>query len=226
VFRHIQGGPRKARSFLVCLGLSIGLSLYGGSTRADDGVDPVASFTSEIERAVAEARDGGPPIERVSELLVAFLRSGALPERLRRPVPGLPVTTYLLHAADDGSVSIAALVLRPGARAPLHDHRTWTVWGTAVGRDRERQYRRSDVAGGGFPDLEPLSDRRIGPGEVSVVGLPPRDVHVVENAGSEISVSVHVHGADLSRVERNRYDPERRTVVPFVQTYEGGGAHD
>jgi 3-mercaptopropionate dioxygenase len=177
----------------------------------------------QVERAVADAGEGEPPVERVSALLAELLRSDALPERLRRPHPGLPVTTYLLHASADGSVSIAALVLRPGARAPLHDHRTWTVWGTAVGQDRERQFRRSDVAEDGFPDLEPISDRRIGPGEISVVGLPPRDVHLVENAGSEISVSVHVHGADLSRVERNRYDPERRIVVPFVQTYESGG---
>jgi 3-mercaptopropionate dioxygenase len=223
VIRSIPGGHRRARSFRVCVGLSIGLWLYGGSARADDPVEPLARFVHQVERAVADAGEGEPPVERVSALLAELLRSDALPERLRRPHPGLPVTTYLLHASADGSVSIAALVLRPGARAPLHDHRTWTVWGTAVGQDRERQFRRSDVAEDGFPDLEPISDRRIGPGEISVVGLPPRDVHLVENAGSEISVSVHVHGADLSRVERNRYDPERRIVVPFVQTYESGG---
>lgn len=223
MIRSIQGGHRRARSFLVCVGLSIALSLYGASARADDGADPVARFTDDVERAVAEAREGEPPVERVSALLAEFLRSGSLPERVRRPHPGLAVTTYLLHASEDGRVSIAALVLRPGARAPLHDHHTWTVWGTAAGRDRERQFRRSVVTEGEFPELEPLSDRTIGPGDVSVVGLPPHDVHVVENAGTEISVSVHVHGADLSRIERNRYDPERRIVVPFVQTYESGG---
>lgn len=220
MFASIRRSHARARSFLVSLGLSIALSLYGGPAWADEAA--VERFARGVEQAVAASPDE-PPIERVSALLGEFLRAGALPERFRRPHPGLPVTTYLLHAAADGRLSIAVLVLRKGARAPLHDHHTWTVWGTYAGHDRERQFRRSKGASGEFPELEPISDRVIGPGDLSVVGLPPRDVHVVENAGDELSVSIHVHGADLSRVERNRYDLDHRTVIPFVQSYESGG---
>ena len=46
------------------------------------------------------------------------------------------------------------------------------------------------------------------------------DVHRVENVGAIPSVSVHVHGADISRQTRSRYDLERRAVIPFVQSYE------
>lgn len=186
----------------------------------DASPDVVGDLARDVDAAVESSVEAAPTAA-VAEVLTKFLRAGKIPERYRRAHPGLPVTTYMLHADAEGTFSIAVLVLRPGAKAPLHDHTTWTVWGTLEGRDRERQYERREASQeDSFPELAPISDRVLRAGEVSVVDLPPRDVHYVENVGDVPSVSVHVHGADLSRVDRNRYDPERRTVVPFVQSYD------
>lgn len=190
---------------------------------APDARDPVAALAADVSRALREASDGAAPLPEIRDRLARFLAGAELPERFATPHPGLDVTTYLLHAEPDGSFSIAVLVLRPGKGAPLHDHRTWTVWGTLRGRDRERQFERRGADDETFPELVPIVDHPVAAGEVSIVGAPPRDVHVVENVGDAPSVSVHVHGADLSRITRNRYDVERRTVLPFVQSYETGG---
>lgn len=210
-------GVLSVSALAACLVLA--LPPYARASAADEP-DPVASLAADVAAAVRTAER--VPLARIGERLRRFLADGKLPERFATPHPGLDVTTYLLHAAPDGSFSIAALVLRPGKGAPLHDHRTWTVWGTFRGRDRERQFERRGEDGA-FPELLPIADHEVPAGDVSIVGPPPRDVHVVENAGTSPSVSIHVHGADLSRISRNRYDVERRTVLPFVQSYESGG---
>lgn len=214
---------RTLESSLVALTLSIAVSLYAPSARADDADAAVRELAAGVARVVAAEPMPEAVTGKVADALRAFLTQGVLPERFATAHPGLPVTTYLLHADPAGRFSIAVLVLRPGARAPLHDHRTWTVWGTIRGTDHEKQFERGANGEDDFPELRPIADRRMAVGEVSVVAMPPRDVHYVENAGTGVSVSVHVHGADLSRIERNRYDLERRTVLPFVQSYESGG---
>ncbi|MGH7821178.1 MAG: hypothetical protein ACREQ9_15540, partial [Candidatus Binatia bacterium] len=132
------------------------------------------------------------------------------------PHPGLEVTTYLLHVADDGSFSIAALVIRPGGRTPIHDHRTWTVWATLRGEDRETRFlRKADASA----ELVPIGARTVRGNAVSLLQDAPEDIHRLENAGATPSVSIHVHGADMSRQVRNAYDERKRTVTPFVQSY-------
>ena len=214
---------RALKSSLVAVALSTTVSLYAPLVYADDAEDAVRELKAEVAAVVLANRTPEQITTQVGVTLRAFLARGALPEAFVKAHPGLPVTTYLLHAEPDGRFSIAVLVLRPGARAPLHDHRTWTVWGTIRGTDHEKQFERGASGEDDFPELRPISDRRVEVGEVSVVAMPPRDVHYVENVGNDVSVSVHVHGADLSRIERNRYDFERRTVFPFVQSYESGG---
>jgi 3-mercaptopropionate dioxygenase len=206
----------------VVVALVLHTGFYARAATADDR-KALDALASDVDAALRTAPAGTVPLEAIRERLARFLAAPALPERFQTPHPGLDVTTYLLHAAPDGSFSIAALVLRPGKGAPLHDHRTWTVWGTLRGRDRERQFERRGE-GETFPDLVPIVDHPVAAGAVSIVEAPPRDVHVVENAGDTPSVSIHVHGADLSQITRNRYDLERRSVLPFVQTYvrEGG----
>jgi predicted metal-dependent enzyme (double-stranded beta helix superfamily)/predicted methyltransferase len=173
-------------------------------------VDSTVKLRLSPERTTAE----------VARALRGFLDAGRLDDRWRHPLPGVPITTYLLRAAADGSFSIAVLVIRPGGRTPLHDHRTWTVWGTLEGRDRETRYQRGRAAADGFPDLRVVGTRVLPDDGVAIVPLPPGDLHVVENLGEAPSISIHVHGADMSGLERSAYDLERRSVRSFVQSYE------
>jgi predicted metal-dependent enzyme (double-stranded beta helix superfamily) len=198
--------------------LSIALLVAPAAAAARSyGID---AFARDVSAAVQGGGGEDRTLERVAATVARFLRDGALDERFERSHPGLEVTTYLAHVAPDASFSIAVLVLRPGARTPVHDHRTWTVWGTLRGREREVRYATSATTEGEFPALRVVAEHALPEDGVSVIPSPPGDVHRVENVGTVPSVSIHVHGADISTQTRSRYDLERQAVIPFVQSYE------
>jgi 3-mercaptopropionate dioxygenase len=113
---------------------------------------------------------------------------------------------HILHAADDGSFSIVALVWRVGQATAVHDHVAWCAVGVHQGREEEISYRK--IEQGGRAAL--VCDRR----EVFTVGattalVPPGDIHVVTNPGPGEAISIHVYGADVRRLGssiRQRYD--------------------
>ena len=74
---------------------------------------------------------------------------------------------------------------------PIHDHISWCVFGIVQGIEHETIYRLEDdhlvVAG--------TATNRVG--EVSGFA-PPGDIHHMENTGDDISISLHIYGADIS----------------------------
>ncbi|HXW45215.1 MAG TPA: cysteine dioxygenase family protein [Streptosporangiaceae bacterium] len=109
---------------------------------------------------------------------------------------------HLLHAEPDGSFSVQALVWRPGQVTPVHDHVTWCVTGVIQGAEREERFELSD----GWLVQTGTADSTVG----EVTGLtPPGDIHRVRNTGSDIAISIHVYGTDISRLSssvRRIYD--------------------
>lgn len=175
------------------------------------------TLIADLDRLRFRANPSAETLASVASLVERFVREGRLDPRFERPSPGLPVTTYLVHTAPGGSYSIAALVLRPRARTPIHDHQTWTVWGTYQGRERETRYR---IASEDGAELEKVFERVLPDEGISTIPPPPGDIHELENIGAAASVSIHVHGADMSKQTRNRYEPARKAVLPFVQSYQ------
>jgi predicted metal-dependent enzyme (double-stranded beta helix superfamily) len=208
--------------FRTTAAVAIAFLVFGGSAVAYT----TAELAGAIEATLAEGGSETRLMQRVGAALREFLMAPELDLAKLRPHPGLDVTTYLLHVSPAGSFSIAALVIRAGAKTPLHDHQTWTVWGAVRGRDRETRFeRRGD--GSLFPDLVPLSTRIVTNPAVSLIPGPPGDIHRLENVDTSPSISVHVHGADMTHQTRNVYDEGRRIVTPFVQSYveiPGGGS--
>ncbi|WP_037731976.1 cysteine dioxygenase family protein [Streptomyces megasporus] len=107
---------------------------------------------------------------------------------------------HLLHAEADGGFSIVALVWLPGQSTSVHDHVSWCVTGVHQGEEHERRYRLLPASG-------PDGRARLVAGEDvvnpcgSVSGFaPPGDIHRVWNGGSGKAVSLHVYGADVSRL--------------------------
>ncbi|SCK20681.1 cysteine dioxygenase family protein [Streptomyces sp. WMMB 322] len=107
---------------------------------------------------------------------------------------------HLLHAEHDGSFSIVALVWLPGQCTPVHDHVSWCVTGVHEGEEHERRYRL-------LPAEEPGGSARLVATEdvVNPVGAvcgfaPPGDIHKVWNGCGEKAISLHVYGADISRL--------------------------
>jgi len=128
--------------------------------------------------------------------------------QLRQHLPGPEILTprerlgdpdgyrcHVLHTEPDGSFSVTAMVWRPGQVTPIHDHVTWCVFGVLQGIEYEELYTVS--ADGGY--LQEVGRRRGLPGEVSGFA-PPGDIHRVRNSGDSVAISLHVYGADITRL--------------------------
>ncbi len=107
---------------------------------------------------------------------------------------------HLLHAESDGSFSLVALVWLPGQRTAVHDHVSWCVTGVHQGEEHERRYRLLPADGaGGVARLVATEDVVNRTGEVCGFA-PPGDIHRVWNGCDDKAVSIHVYGADISRL--------------------------
>jgi 3-mercaptopropionate dioxygenase len=117
-------------------------------------------------------------------------------ERLGDP---LQYQVHTLHVEPDGLFSIAALVWQPGQVTRIHDHISWCVFGVIQGVEHEELFNQN---------LELIGVGDNLPGDVSGFA-PPGDIHRVRNIGNTVAISLHIYGADLSRVEssvRRNYD--------------------
>jgi len=106
---------------------------------------------------------------------------------------------HVLHVEPDGSFSVLALVCQPGQVTRIHDHITWCVFGVIQGVEHEELFDQQ---------LHPLGVTNNYPGDVNGFA-PPGDIHRVRNISDVTAISIHVYGADLSRVNssiRRYYD--------------------
>lgn len=133
-----------------------------------------------------------------------YARAGA--ERYRQ---------YPLHVDPQGRFSIVSFVWGPGQATPIHDHTVWGLIGMLRGAEYSQGYRfggRREL----LPDGPPV---RLTPGQVEAVSPRLGDIHRVRNAfDDQVSISIHVYGADIGRIERSTYD-EDGTPRRFVSGY-------
>jgi predicted metal-dependent enzyme (double-stranded beta helix superfamily) len=152
---------------------------------------------------------------RVAEALKPFLGH----PRLLAPEQCEPDPTHyrqhVLHAEEDGSFSIVALVWMAGQATCVHDHLAWCVIGVHQGVEQEVQFEIVEAASGAC--LHPL-DSSINPTGSVVVLTPPGDVHSVVNPGPGTAISIHVYGLDVRQHVssiRRRYDLPIRQPESF-----------
>jgi 3-mercaptopropionate dioxygenase len=121
------------------------------------------------------------------DILTAAQRSGH-PDRYAQ---------HILHAEADGTFSVLAVVWRPGQLTPIHDHVTWCVTGVVAGAEHEELF---ELRGGTTdPHLVLTAARQNATG--SVTGFaPPGDIHRVRNTAGQTAMSIHIYGADISRL--------------------------
>ena len=77
----------------------------------------------------------------------------------------------------------------------MHDHVTWCVFGVLQGAEHEELFA---LAHGGRR-LVPAGSAVNTIGQVSGFA-PPGDIHRVRNTGAGVTISLHVYGADISRL--------------------------
>jgi predicted metal-dependent enzyme (double-stranded beta helix superfamily) len=161
---------------------------------------PAGSRPAGLIRALRTEVRRGLDWQRTAERVAGVLRdripdpATILPAPLRRGDPAC-YQSYLLHAEPDGSFSIAAMVWLPGQETAIHDHVAWCVTGVLQGREHEEIFALTDDGRA----LEFVARNVNPPGSVSAFA-PPGDIHRVRNTGDGVAISMHVYGADISRL--------------------------
>lgn len=122
---------------------------------------------------------------------------------------------YPLHVDAQGRFSVVSFVWGPGQATPIHDHTVWGLIGMLRGAEDSQGYRFTGP-NGLVPDGPPV---RLSPGQVEAVSPRLGDIHRVHNAvEDQVSISIHVYGADIGRIERSTYDTDG-TPHRFVSGY-------
>ena len=134
--------------------------------------------------------------DRVAAALRASLPDPAavLPASLRRGDP-TGYQSHLLYAEPDGGFSISAMVWMPGQQTMIHDHVAWCVTGVLQGREYEEVFALTDCG-----RALRLAARNVNPAGAVSGFAPPGDIHRVRNTGDTVAISMHVYGADISRL--------------------------
>ncbi|MGP3923671.1 cysteine dioxygenase [Streptomyces sp. 8N616] len=157
----------------------------------------LGALVEDVREAVGRGLPPDLTAYLVAERLAPFLGAAhLLTDEQREGDPGR-YRQHVLHAEQDGSFSVVALVWLPGQRTPVHDHVSWCVTGVHEGEESERRYRLvPDGTGSRLVATEDV----VNP-QGAVCGFaPPGDIHRVCNAGAATAISIHVYGADIARL--------------------------
>ena len=153
-----------------------------------------------LVRAVRTEVRRGLGWQDTADSVVAALRANLpdpaaiLPVSLRRGDPA-GYQSHLLYAEPDGSFSISAMVWMPGQQTMIHDHVAWCVTGVLQGREYEEIFALADDG-----RTLSLAARNVNPAGAVSGFAPPGDIHRVRNTGDTVAISMHVYGADISRL--------------------------
>lgn len=137
-----------------------------------------------------------------------------LPDEYARPSKRA-YQQFLLHGDSRERFSIVSFVWGPGQGTPIHDHTVWGLIGMLRGSEVSQRFRQ-ETDGRWVHDGRP---QRLEPGQVVAVSPAVGDVHQVRNAQDDrVSISIHVYGANIGRIERSIYTPHGRRTA-FVSGY-------
>jgi predicted metal-dependent enzyme (double-stranded beta helix superfamily) len=122
---------------------------------------------------------------------------------------------YLLYADPLDRFSIVSFVWGPGQKTPVHNHTVWGMVGQLRGEEKGTPYYRQPE--GGFKAGDPSL---CSPGHVDTVSPKTHDIHVVENnLSDQTSISIHVYGGNIGRIQRSVFDPVTGDQKSFVSGY-------
>jgi predicted metal-dependent enzyme (double-stranded beta helix superfamily) len=120
---------------------------------------------------------------------------------------------YLLHCDSRERFSVVSFVWRPGQSTPIHDHTVWALVAVLRGAELSQRYSRANdrLTCDGPP-------RRLTRGDVEFLSPAAGDIHKVANDWTDCTVSIHVYGGNIGRIERSSFDTDG-IPRPFVSGY-------
>ena len=172
------------------------------------------TFIDGFTRLAATGREA-EILDRGKVLLGALLaHDDWLPDCFSRPA-GPGYSQFLLHLDPASRFCVVAFVWHAGEGTPIHDHTVWGLVGVLRGSETAQQFE-IDGQGRPVPQGEPLT---MMPGDVEVLSPSQGDVHRVRNACHDrISISIHVYGGDIAKIERSSYSSDGNSE-PFMSRY-------
>lgn len=169
-------------------------------------------------RACQDAVDGDEDVQTlVAALTVAFAPRWAMPDaRYMQLQPDAPYGSYLLYLSPGDDLCIVLDVFMAGQAAVTHNHCCWGVFTCLEGTERERLYDApADLSG---PPVE-TGARLRPPGVVTLAAPEAHAFHQVECAEGARSVSLHLYGADIGAIRRQKWDSGAGAYVDFRGGY-------
>jgi len=185
----------------------------------------VRGFVADVKAAIAAASSAQDACDAIRPAFASLLAdTDWLPEQYREPVPdsgmGGGIGQWLLYRSEDGSLSLFALVVPPGAETPVHDHLAWGLVGLYRGTQDEEIFARRDGA------LELTERRALAAGDFYALFPPHDDIHRVRTTSAETSVSIHLLTNDTGCVWRHAFDPDTGDEQPFRSGYANVACED
>ena len=177
----------------------------------------VRAFVTDVQATIASSSSPEEACEAIRPRFAELLADPDwLPAEYQAPAPesgmGGGIGQWALFRAEDGSLSLFALVVPSGSETPIHDHLAWGLVGLYRGDQDEEIYRKRNGS------LELVEQRRLPPGDFYVL-IPPRDdIHRVRTISPETSVSIHLLTNDTGCVWRHAYE-ESGESRPFRSGY-------
>jgi predicted metal-dependent enzyme (double-stranded beta helix superfamily) len=173
------------------------------SIAPDTGIARLTDFIGDFAALADERPVESELIARGGRLLADLVsHDDWLPSAYAEPDPAR-YRQYLLHLDPRERFSVVSFVWGPGQATPIHDHRIWGLVGVLRGAELSESFVRD--AEGAIRAAGPV--RTLHPGEIEAVSPRLGDIHRVANAHDDrVSISIHVYGANIGKVERATYD--------------------
>ena len=176
-----------------------------------------AAFIAFARACVAALEGGGDVQAAVAELTAGFAPTWSMPDpRFLQLQPDAPYGSYLLYLSPAADLSIVLDVFMAGQAAVVHNHCCWGVFTCLEGTERERLY--DAPADLSAPPVE-TGARLRPPGVVTLAAPPANAFHQVECAAGARSVSLHLYGADIGAIRRQKWDAAAGAYTDFRGGY-------
>lgn len=174
----------------------------------------VEMLVNDMRAVVADTDDNKKIIQQVIPLARRIANeSGWIQESFYECDPDQGFGITVLHEESDHTLLVEAIAWLPGRGVAPHDHQTW---GVVVGLDGDEvnvNWRREDDGTKpGYADLVVQNEVSVGPGEV--IAFLPDDIHSVRNESEKTSLSLHIYGKTLARIDRSEFDPDAKIQRP------------
>lgn len=172
-------------------------------------------FVVAMTELANSAPMGGDLMEQARPLLADLIRNDDwLPEECAVP-HDIYYRQYLLHCDPAERFSLVSFVWGPGQQTPIHNHTVWGLIGMLRGEEISTPYEVGE--GRCAPSGDPV---HLKPGHIDAVAPEIGDIHKVVNAfDDQVSISIHLYGANIGAVSRNVFDPATGAAKTFISGY-------